>query len=96
MGVSEFIIVILEVETLLNGPVAEFDEQDHAAAIFVSLAEHLLGVGHVDAPLFKFWLGLLEFRQRYSSVIVGVDSVEGHPIFVVLSEELQKEAEFAA
>jgi hypothetical protein len=47
------IVVVIEVETLQDGPVAEFIKQDLAESVCVALLPLSLRIPHVDAPVLE-------------------------------------------
>jgi hypothetical protein len=84
------VIIVSQVKTLLDRPVAEFVEQDFSKAINVTLPPLFVGFRHIDTPFRHARFCFLKLLVRDFPVAVCIDEVERNPILVVLSEILQK------
>lgn len=89
------VVVVFEVKVFADGPVAKLIEENFPATIPVHFLPGLFGVSHVDAPGFKFRFGGYKLLIRNTTILVGVDSLESDPVFVILSQEFEQDTELS-
>jgi len=89
------VIIVIQVEGLLDSPVTEFNEKHHASTIPVTLSPLSDWITHVYVPPLQHRNRLHKLIITNSAVIIGIDSVESNPIFIVLAQVFQQEAVFS-
>jgi hypothetical protein len=83
------IIVVFEIQVFAYGPIAKFIEENLTSSISIDFFPGLLRVSHIYAPRFKLRFSADELLIGNPSILIGVYTLECHPVLIVLSEKFE-------
>jgi len=90
------VVVIVQIELFVEGPVNKLNKKNLTFAVLISLFPLLVHIAGVDAPLFQQRSRLYKFLLVNTLVLAIVNFVESNEEFVVLTQKFEKIPELFA
>jgi hypothetical protein len=77
---------MMSIKVLFDRPSAELIVKYISTVIAVNFLEDNLRILNVNSPLIQHWNCCLELDFTYPSILAGINSIKGSPIFVILPQ----------
>ena len=84
------IIIVFDIELSFHRPFIKLTKRNHTSMIKINALERLFWIVNGNAPFLHHGNRIYEFLFADSSIHCDIDSTKRHPVFIIVSDVLEK------